>query len=263
MSIHPTAIVDKNAVISEESEIGAYCTVGPNVRLHAGVVLQSHIVVEGHTEIGEGTEISPFALIGGPPQHTGYKGEPTRLVVGKRNKIREHVTFNCGTVQGGGVTIIGDDGMYMTGAHVGHDCVVGDNVIFANNATLGGHTKVGKHVFIGGLTAIHQNCRVGDYAFIGGCAAVPSDIIPYASATGNHAHLMGLNIIGMKRRGMKRSVVHEMRAAYNIIFGAIEGTFRERVDKVRNEYAHLPEVMEIVAFIDHDTSRALMLPKRQ
>jgi len=262
MKIHATAIIDKNAEISSEAEVGPYCQVGPNVKLHDGVVLRSHVILDGHTEIGAGTEIYPFAVLGGPPQHLAYKGEPTRLAVGARNLIREHVTFNCGTVAGGGVTTIGDDGMFMTGAHVGHDCVVGNNVVFANNATLGGHTRVGKNVFIGGLTAIHQNCRVGDFAFIGGCAAVPSDIIPYASATGNHAHLMGLNIIGMKRRGMKRSLVHEMRAAYNAIFEDDDGSFRERVDKVRNAYAHLPEAMEIVKFIDEGNSRALMLPKR-
>lgn len=261
MPIHPTAIVESGAVIADTAIIGPWCHIGANVKISDGVELKSHIVIEGDTEIGAGTRVYPYAYLGGPPQHVGYKGEPTKLVVGARNVIRENSTFNLGTVPGGGVTRVGDDGFFMTGAHIGHDSQVGDRVIFANNATLGGHSRIGDGVFLGGLTAVHQNSRVGAFAFIGGCAAVTSDVIPYASAMGNHARLYGLNVIGLKRRGLSRTTIRQMRSVYRLLF-ADEGTFRERLEQAREEYGDVPEAVQIIEFAGEKAVRPLMTPAR-
>ena len=161
MAIHPTALVDASAVLADGVQIGPWCTVGPGVTLSENVTLVSHVVVQQDTAIGARTVVHPFAVIGGDPQHNGYKGEPVRLEIGSDNAIREHATFNRGTPQGSGVTRVGSNGLFMTGAHVGHDAVVGDNVVMANSATLGGHAHVGDKVFLGGLCAVHQNGRVG------------------------------------------------------------------------------------------------------
>ena len=259
MSIHPTAIVDSKARIGEGVEIGPYCIVGPDVTLHSGVKLLRHVVVEGHTEIGEDCVVSAFASLGGPPQHLAHKGEPTRLVVGARNSIREHVTMNAGTVMGGGVTTVGDDGLFMVGAHVAHDCVVGDHVVFANNATLGGHVHMGDYVFMGGLSAVHQHTRVGRQAFIGGLAAVTKDVIPFGSVWGVYAHLEGLNLVGLKRRDFSRDTISELRSAYRLLF-AEEGTFQERLEDVARVFDRSEQVREIVDFIRADANRPLCLP---
>ena len=261
MSIHPTAIIDKDAQLGVEVEVGAFCRVGPKAIIGDRVRLLSHVVVEGATTIGKGSIVHPFAVLGGPPQHLGYKGEDTQLVIGEENVIREHVTMNVGTVAGGGVTRIGDKGFYMTACHVAHDCQIGDGVIMANNATLGGHVQIESNVFLGGLCAIHQHCRVGAYAFIGGCAAVPTDVIPFASAMGNHAQLSGLNIVGMKRRGMPRQAIHDLRGAYRLLFS--EGkTFQERLAEVEARYGERDEVKRVLEFIRRDGSRPLMTPAR-
>jgi len=260
--IHPSALVAPGAEIGQGAEIGPFCVVGPNVRIGAGSRLLSHVVIDGHTEIGEGNVIHPFAILGGPPQHTAYKGEATRLVVGDRNIIREHATMNIGTVAGGGVTTVGSDGMYMIESHVAHDCVVGDHVILTKQATLGGHCKIGSYVIVGGLAAVIQYTRVGRHAMIGGLAAVVKDVIPYGSVWGNHAHLEGLNLVGLKRRGFSRETINTMRAAYRLLF-ADEGTFQERLDDTAQTYSDSPEVMEIIDFIRADNSRPLCLPQRE
>lgn len=257
MGIHPTAIVDTDAELSSGVRIGPYCIVGAGAKLGADVELMSHVVISGDVTVGARTVVHPFAALGGPPQHGGYKGEPTRAVIGSDCLIREHATVNRGTVQGGGVTEVGDKCMLMTASHVAHDCHVASNVTLANNATLGGHVAIGEFVFLGGLCAIHQNCRVGAYAFIGGCAAVPADVIPFGSAIGNHAKLAGLNIIGMKRRGLPRDAIHDLRAAYRGLFEE-EGTFRERFAKVETTLGARAEVKRIIDFIKFDTSRQLM-----
>lgn len=262
MRIHPTAIVDKGAVLADGVEIGPYSIVGPDVRLGSGVVLASHVVISGATAIGARARIHPFASIGGPPQHLGHKGEKTRVVVGEDCVIREYATINCGTVAGGGVTEVGNRVFMMAGSHVGHDSRVGDNVVMANAATLGGHVVIEDFVFLGGLSAIHQHCRVGAYAFVGGCAAVPTDVIPYGSAIGNHARLAGLNIIGMKRRGVAREAIHKARAAYRLLFEQEEGAFDDRLKRADAEFGAVPEVRRILDFINADTTRALMAPAR-
>lgn len=259
MAVHPTALVDAKAEIAAGVEIGPWCVVGPGVVLSEDVRLISHVVVQQDTVVGARTVIHPFAVIGGDPQHSGYKGEPVRLEIGSDNLIREHATFNRGTPQGTGVTVVGSNGLFMTGAHVGHDCVVADNVVMANNATLGGHAKIGAKVFLGGLAAVHQNGRVGQGAIVGGLAAVTRDVIPYGSAWGNHARLHGLNLIGLKRKGYGKDQVRRLLAAYRDLFEGA-GTFAERLDAVEGGYADLPEIMEIVAFIREDGKRPLCLP---
>lgn len=259
MSLHPTAIIAEGAVVPESAHIGPYCIIGEKVVLGENVRLAAHVTIDGNTEIGAGAQIHAFASLGGPPQHLGYNGEDTKLIIGENAHIREQVTMNTGTVEGNGVTRIGDNGFFMTGAHVGHDCTVGDNVVFANNATLGGHVTIGNHVFLGGLCAIHQFCRVGDFAFIGGCAAVPTDVIPFGSAIGNHANLAGLNIIGMKRRGLKRPSIHQLRTAYKLLFEGA-GEFMSRLDEVEEKYADNEDVMRIVSFIREDARRPIMQP---
>ena len=258
-AVHPTALVDPAAVLGEGVEIGPYCIVGPDVTLQAGVRLISHVNVEGVTELGPGCTVHAFASLGGPPQHLAHKGEPTRLVVGARNAIREHVTMNTGTVAGGGITRVGDDGLFMVASHVAHDCEVGDHVVMANNATLGGHVHMGDHVFMGGLAAVHQHTRVGRQSFIGGLAAVTKDVIPFGSVWGVYAHLEGLNLVGLKRRGFAREQIKDLRSAYRLLFGP-EGTFQERLDDVARVFAASADVREIVDFIRADASRPLCLP---
>jgi UDP-N-acetylglucosamine acyltransferase len=257
--IHPTAVIHDGAKLGADVEIGPYSIVGPNVTIGDGTRLLSHVVIDGVTEIGQGCLIHPFAYLGAAPQHTAYKGEPTRLVIGDRNTIREHVTMHTGTVQGRGITSVGSDGLFMAGCHIAHDCAVGDNVIMANCATLGGHVNMADFVFMGGLSAIHQYSRIGRYSFVGGMAAVTKDVIPYGSVWGNHAHLEGLNLVGLRRRGFTRETISELRAAYRLLF-ANEGTFQERLADTTEAHGASPEVMEIIDFIQADANRPICLP---
>jgi len=259
MTVHPTAIVDPSATLGEGLVIGPWCTVGPGVTLGEDVHLVSHVVVQQDTTVGARTVIYPFAVIGGDPQHGGYKGEPVRLEIGTDNLIREHCTFNRGTPQGAGVTRVGSHGLFMTGAHVGHDAVVGDHVVMANSATLGGHARIGDRVFLGGLCAVHQNGRVGQGAIVGGLAAVTRDVVPHGSAWGNHARLHGLNLIGLKRKGYGKDAIRRLLAAYRDLFEG-DGVFADRLDRVERAYADLPEIMQIVAFVREDARRPLCLP---
>jgi UDP-N-acetylglucosamine acyltransferase len=255
-------MVSEGAGLAHGVEIGPYSVVGPHVVIGAGSRIASHVVIEGHTEIGEGCEIHSFAVLGAPPQHLGHKGEPTRLLIGARNLIREHVTMHCGTVMGRGVTTVGSDGLFMVGIHVAHDCIVGDHVIMANNATLGGHVVLGDFAYLGGLSAAHQYTRIGRHAFVGGMAGVNHDVIPFGNVWGNHAHLEGLNLVGLKRRGFSREAINTLRGAYRMLF-AEEGTFQERLEDTAEAYAASPEVMEIINFIRDDASRPLTTPQRE
>ncbi len=259
--IHPTALVAEGAELADNVSIGPFCVVGGAARIGSRTRLHSHVVVEGRTEIGEDNDIRSFVVLGGPPQHTAYQGEDTQLVIGDRNIIREHATMNIGTARGGGVTRVGSKGFYMIESHVGHDCVVGDQVILTKQASLGGHCQLGDFVIIGGLAAVHQFTRIGRHAMVGGLAAVVNDVIPYGSVWGNHAHLDGLNLLGLKRRGFKRESINTLRAAYRLLF-ANEGTLQERLDDTVKTYGASPEVMEIIDFICADTGRPLCLPQR-
>jgi len=261
-TIHPTAIVANGAKLGDDVRIGPYCTVGANVSLGDKVSLISHVVVDGHTELGAGCKVHPFSALGCDPQSTAHTGEPTRLVIGARNVIREQVTMHCGTASGRGVTTVGSDGFFMVGVHIGHDCIVGDKVVMANNATLGGHVIMEDHVIMGGLSAAHQNIRIGRHAFVGGMAGVNHDVIPFGNVWGNHAHLEGLNLVGLKRRGFSRPAINTLRAAYRMLF-AEEGTFQERLEDTAEAYCASPEVMEIVDFIRADSSRPLTTPARE
>ena len=260
--IHPTALVDEGAQLADGVVVGPFCIVGGKARIGAGTRLHSHVVVEGRTSLGANNQVYPFSVLGGPPQHTAYKGEDTELVIGDNNLIREHATMNIGTPHGGGVTRVGSNGLYMIESHVGHDCVVGDNVILTKQATLGGHCQIGDFVIVGGLAAVHQFTRVGRHAMIGGLAAVVKDVIPYGSVWGNHAHLEGLNLVCLKRRGFDRETINTLRAAYRLLF-ADEGTFQECLEDTAQTYASSPQVMEIIEFIRADASRPLCLPERE
>jgi UDP-N-acetylglucosamine acyltransferase len=257
--IHPTAIVDPKAQLGADVEIGPFCIVGPDATIGARTTLKSHNVVDGVTTIGEDNQLRPFAALGGPPQHLAYKGEPTRLIVGDRNFIGEYMTMHIGTPGGRGVTTVGSDGFFMAQSHIAHDCIVGDRVVLAHAATLGGHVTVGEFAIIGGLAAVHQYSRVGRHVNIGGLAAVTKDVIPFGSVWGNHAHLEGLNLVGLKRRGFARETINDLRSAYRLMF-ADEGTFQERVDDVARVFAGSPEVSEIIDFIRADANRPLCLP---
>ena len=261
-AIHPTAIVDPKAKLGEGVTVGPFCTVGPDAELGSGVTLISHVVIEGHTRVGDDCVIHPFAVLGSAPQSTGHQGEPTRLTIGARNVIREQVTMHCGTASGREITTVGSDGFFMVGVHIGHDCVVGDKVVMANNATLGGHVVMEDYVIMGGLSAAHQNIRIGRHAFVGGMAGVNHDVIPFGNVWGNHAHLEGLNLVGLKRRGFSRPAINTLRAAYRMLF-AEEGTFQERLEDTAEAYAASLEVMEIVDFIRADSSRPLTTPARE
>ncbi|PJN94377.1 acyl-[acyl-carrier-protein]--UDP-N-acetylglucosamine O-acyltransferase, partial [Amaricoccus sp. HAR-UPW-R2A-40] len=199
--IHPTAVVEPGARIGAGCRIGPYCVIGPDVMLAEGVILHSHVAIAGVTSIGAGTEIWPFASVGSAPQDLKYAGERTELIIGAKNRIREYATLNTGTVQGGGVTRIGDGNLLMMSIHVGHDCVIGNGVILVNNATLGGHVTIEDNVIVGGLSAVHQFCRLGRGAMIGGLTGVVADVIPYGMVVGERGHLGGLNLVGLKRRG--------------------------------------------------------------
>jgi UDP-N-acetylglucosamine acyltransferase len=257
--LHPTAIVEDGAKLGADVEIGPFCIVGPNVTLGDGVRLLSHVVIEGHTEIGDRCVMHPFVALGGPPQHTGYKGEVTRLKVGSNNIIRENVTMHAGTIGAHGITIVGSNGLFMANTHIAHDCVVGDNVILANGCQVGGHVEIADFVFLGGVSAVHQFTRIGRYSFAGGVSAVTKDVIPFGSVWGNPAHLEGLNLVGLRRRGFSRETINHLRAAYRLLF-ADEGTFQERLADVAETYASSPEVMEIIRFIQADAARPLCLP---
>ena len=262
IEVHPTAIVAPGAELAAGVSIGPYSIIGEHVRIGPRTSLLSHVVIEGHTTIGSDCVIRNFANLGGPPHHTGYQGEPTELIIGDRNRIWEHVTMHIGTPTSGGVTRVGNDGMFMATSHVGHDCAVGDNVILAHSATLGGHVYVGDHVMVSGLAAVHQYCRVGRFSFIGGLAAVTKDVIPYGLVWGNHAHLEGLNLVGLKRRNFSRETISALRSAYRQLF-AEEGTFQERIDDAAATFCASAPVMEIIDFIRADASRPLCLPERE
>lgn len=257
--IHPTAVVHRGARLGRDVGVGPYCVIGEHVVLEDNVTAHSHVSIAGVTRIGAGTTIFPFASLGHPPQDQKYAGENSELHIGARNVIREHVTMNTGTAGGGMVTRVGDNGLFMAGAHVAHDCQVGDHVILANHATLAGHVRVGDYAILGGLSAVQQFARVGQHAMIGGMSGVVDDVIPYGSVLGNRAHLGGLNIIGLKRRGFSRDQIHGLRNAYRMLFAA-EGTLQERLEDVASLFRDHPEVMQIVDFI-RSATRSICTPE--
>ncbi|MEX0840780.1 MAG: acyl-ACP--UDP-N-acetylglucosamine O-acyltransferase [Xanthobacteraceae bacterium] len=261
-AIDATARIEPGAAIGHDVSIGPYCVIGPHVVISDGCRLVAHVHVAGHTTIGAGTVIYPFASLGTPPQSVKYLGGPTQLTIGPNCDIRESVTMNRGSEDGGGLTEVGSGCFFMVGSHVAHDCHVGDNVTFANNATLGGHVTVGDNVFLGGLSAVHQFARIGEGVMIGGVTGVRGDVIPFAYAVGDQARIMGVNVVGMKRRGYSRQDMHRLRRAYRMLFSG-SGTFRERVDAVSREFAADPVVGKVTAFLGEVGERALVHPPAQ
>ncbi len=247
--IHPSSVVDPGAVIGDDCEIGPFCVVGANVKLGAGNVLRSHVVIEGPSDIGAGNVFFPGACIGTPPQDLKYAGEPTRLVMGDKNVVREGVTINRGTVGGGGLTTVGSNCLFMLTSHVAHDCHVGDGVIMANCATLAGHVTLGKYSAIGGLTPIHQFCRVGDYAFIGGATRVSQDIVPYVKMGGIPPTIIGANSIGLSRKGFSPEAVKMIEAAMKLLFKSGLNT-TQALERIRGEVDSTEEVRYIVSFVE-------------
>ena len=260
--IHPTALVDPAAKLGDGVSIGPYCVVGPDVRLGDNVCLKAHVVVEGRTVIGDGTVIYPFASIGFQPQDLKYHGEPSELIIGKNNTIREHVTMNPGTESGGMKTVVGDNGLFMIGVHIAHDCRIGDHVIMANNATLAGHVVVGSHVLIGGLSAVHQFIRIGDHAVIGGMSGVDTDVIPFGRVKGERATLAGLNLTGLERSGFAKDRLRALQQAFRELF-AENGTLEERIVKLASDYKDDPLVMQVVEFARQKDRFALCQPSRK
>jgi UDP-N-acetylglucosamine acyltransferase len=259
-AVHPTAIIEDGAELAQSAVVGPYCVISAGVSLGENVRLHSHIVVGGTTTIGDGSEIYPFASVGLPPQDKKYRGESSRLEIGRNCTIREHVTINPGTEGGGLVTRIGDDCLFLVGSHVAHDCQLGKHVILVNHATLGGHCVIGDYAILGGLSAVHQFVRIGESGFVGGMSGVENDIIPFGSAIGNRAELGGLNIIGLTRRGFSRDAIHQLRRAYRTLFGP-EGTLKERLADVQEEFAGDENVRKIVAFIREGGDRAICTPR--
>lgn len=257
--VHATAIVEDGASLGEDVRIGPFCHVGSEVALGDGVELVSHVVLAGRTRVGPRTRIFPFASIGHQPQDLKYKGEPSTLTIGADCLIREGVTMNPGTEGGGLETVVGDRCAFLASSHVGHDCKVGSNVIFSNNVMLAGHCSVGDFAILGGGAGVHQFVRIGHHAFVGGLAGVENDVIPYGMALGNRAHLSGLNIIGLQRRGFSRDQIHSLRRAYRLLF-ADEGTLGERIEDVEKEFQDHPIVTEIVAFMRAGGKRGICVP---
>jgi UDP-N-acetylglucosamine acyltransferase len=259
MAIHPSAVIEEGAQIDPSAIVGPFCVVGAEVVLGADVELKSHVVITGQTTVGEGTVIFSFAVIGEIPQDLKFKGEASRLEIGKRNRIREHVTMNCGTEGGGGVTSVGDDNLFMAGCHIAHDAIVGSNVVVVNNAAVAGHCVIEDHVILGGLSGIHQWVRIGRGAIIGAVTMVTNDVIPYGLVQAPRGNLDGLNLVGLKRSGVARSDITALRAAFQMLAQG-EGTFHERAERLGAE-TESKYVSEIVDFVLADSGRHFLTPK--
>ena len=257
--VHASAVVEPGATIGPDCEIGPFAVIGPEVSLGRGVVVKSHAVVTGWTEIGDNSVIFPFACVGEVPQDLKYKGERTRLVVGQRTRIREGATLSTGTEGGGGVTRVGDDCLLMTGAHVGHDAILGNRVILANQVAIAGHCVLGDDVIVGGLSGIHQFVRIGKGAIIGAVTMVTNDVMPYGLVQAPRGELEGLNLVGLKRRGVERSEITALRAAYQMLAQG-DGTFLDRARKLAEE-TDSRHVREITDFILSASDRSFLTPK--
>ncbi len=247
--LHPTAIVDAQAEVDSTVEIGPYAIAGSHVRLGPGVVLRPHAHVTGHTEVGSETTIYPFASVGEDPQAKEYKGEPTRLVIGALNTIREYCTLHAGTAEGGGLTSVGDDNLLMLGVHIAHDCQIGNTTIMANNSQLAGHVRVEDYAVLGASIHVHQFCRIGESAMLGALAAVSQDVAPFVIAQGDRAKVLKVNRINMERRGFPQGQMDAVERAYRIIFRS-GLTPHEAFARVRTELPESPHAEHMVAFLE-------------
>jgi UDP-N-acetylglucosamine acyltransferase len=247
--IHPTAIVHPEAKIDPSVEIGPWCTVGANVRIGRGTKLISHVVIDGHTQIGEDNVVFPFAVLGAVPQDLKYKGEPTQLIVGNKNTIRESVTLNLGTVQGGGKTILGDSNLLMAYTHLGHDCIVGSHCIIANAGTIAGHVTLEDYVTLGGMVGVVQYVRVGAYSYVTGQAGVERDVPPYTIAMGQRPmSIKGANIVGLRRRGFAAETITKINEAIKL-WTRPDIQKEQCLLEIESQYGDVPEIQRYVAFI--------------
>ena len=256
--IDKNSVIHKNAKIAETAEVGPYVVIGPNVEISDNVKIYSHVNISGNTTIGEGTKIFPFASIGNDPQDLKYKGENTKLEIGKNNSIREYVTINPGTEGGGGLTKIGDNCLFMISSHVAHDCKVGNNVIIANNVPLGGHVTIEDNVVIGGNSAVQQFTRIGKMAMIGGMTGVLHDVIPYGLSTGNRNSLQGLNLIGLRRANFENKDILGLSEAYKEIFAT--KNINKNISNLNGSFKENPLVKNVIDFITKNKKRSICTP---
>ncbi len=247
--VHATAIVDDKAELDRDVQVGPYCVIGAGVKIGKGSRLKSHVVVEGRTTLGQGNTIFPFASVGSMPQDLKYRGEPSELIIGDRNTIREYVSLNPGTTGGGMMTRVGNDNLLMMYCHIAHDCILGDRNVIANGATLGGHVIIQDQVIVGGLVGIHQFVKIGSGAILGAGSMVSKDVPPFCNATGDRARLRGLNLEGLRRRGFDRAKIDTLKKAYRIIFQSKKKT-SEALQKVRAEIPSSAEIDLLIAFIE-------------
>lgn len=256
--IHPSAIVEPGAILGKNCHIGPFCHVGAEVKLADKVTLKSHVVVTGKTDIGEDTIVFPFSVLGEIPQDKKFNGEKTLLSIGARNSIREHVTMNTGTSGGGGITKVGDDCLFMAGCHVAHDVQIHNRVILVNNAALAGHCILEDDVIVGGLSGIHQFVRIGQGAIIGAVTMVTNDVIPHGLVQAPRGELHGLNLVGLKRRGVPRADITALRAAFQMLAQG-EGTFQQRARRLGDE-TDSDHVQQIVDFVTGVSDRSFLTP---
>ncbi len=256
--IHPSAVIADGAQIGADCVIGPFCVIGKDVVLGDRVTLKSHVVVDGDTHIGDDTTVFSFAVIGEIPQDLKFDGEKTRLRIGARNRIREHVTMNTGTANGGGETRVGDDGLFMAGCHIAHDAQIGDRVIVVNSSAVAGHCIIEDDVIIGGLCGVHQHVRIGQGAIIGAVTMVTKDVVPHGLVQGPRGVLDGLNLVGLKRKGVSRGDITALRAAFQMLRDG-EGTFQDRANRLADE-SDSAYVQQMVAFILGDTDRNFLTP---
>lgn len=256
ITIHPTALIEAGAIIGNGTVIGPYCVIDRNVAIGDNCRLVAHVHVTGHTRIGPRTVIGAFASLGAPPQSVNFRGGPTRLIIGADCDVRQSVTMNPGTEDGGDITEVGDRGFFMANSHVGHDCHIGNDVVLANCAGLGGHCAVGDYVFIGALSGVHQHTRIGAHAIVGGVSGVREDIIPFGLAAGSFARLSGINVVGMKRQKFSGGTIRATRSAYRLIFLG-NGVMARRLDEAEAKYGDHEAVAQIIAFIRNKGSRPI------
>ncbi len=255
-NIHPSSVIEKGAKIAKSAKIGPFCTVSKNAIIGENVELVSNVAIMGNTTIGDGTRVFPFATLGAGAQHLSHMdNKDAKLIIGKNNVIREHVTMHLGTpLTEECITIVGDNGLFMVNSHVAHDCVVGNNVIMTNNAVIAGHVTLEDGCILGGNSAVHQFCRIGTKAMVGGMTGVERDVIPYGMAIGDRAKLAGLNVVGLKRSGVDKSGLSSIRTVYNLLFKS-ELTMHEALEKVEKEYNNNEYIKNIIEFIKKDTHR--------
>jgi len=255
--IHNTAIIDPKAILNKNVSVGAYCVIGPNVEIGEGTIIQSHVSISGNVKIGKGNKIYPFVSIN-DPQDLKYNGEPTSLIIGDNNTIREYVSINPGTVGGGGKTVIGDGCLFMVSSHVAHDCQLGNNIIIANNVAIAGHAVVEDNVVIGGNSAVQQFTRIGKMAMIGGMTGVSSDVIPYGLSLGNRNFLDGINLVGLRRKKISNKDIIGLTDAYKEIFKT--KSLSENLSKLNGAFKENSLVNDVVEFINKDKKRPICTP---